>query len=487
MKYVSKLFVILFITLAVSCGDDDTITNPPDDNIENPDNPDDPNNQDPDPDDPDDGGGDDPDDGEVPDLDPMTSPVVLAYFPSWSENYVTSEQNSKLREIPSYVNYVFLSFAKPNLTYVKGSYDISQTGIEVPYDGCTLVESVDALKNKGIRVILSIGGETYWNAPDTYNINYQQIKDLVDDMGFAGIDWDYEPDGSFAGIGNPENVQHFIDFFNNSRAIMPKEKYILACAPAGVGAIGGQLNNDPSSPYSYENRNTITGENDTNLYNGSASTNGINLYGFTSTGHMIPVIEAVGNKIDLIAYQGYNTGGSQNRTIMYDAYAHYAKTYGFKIAAGTHFPNEPWGPYYTYTHENVADLADHITNHPDRQGELDGVMIWQLLLSSGSSSSYSYLNVASRVLNGSSKSSAISNANNYDLATYSGGGKDCSGEEGGGKHCGIPDYKENQTYANPNTKVYHEGKIWQNKWYANPGEIPGQNEVWEFVENCDEE
>ena len=57
--------------------------------------------------------------------------VVLGYFPSWSENWTTTNQNSKLREVPSFVNHVFLSFAKPNLTYTLGSYDISGTVLEL--------------------------------------------------------------------------------------------------------------------------------------------------------------------------------------------------------------------------------------------------------------------------------------------------------------------------------------------------------------------
>lgn len=172
----------------------------------------------------------------------VDEPVVLAYFPSWSESYVSAGQPSKLRDIPAFVNHVFLAFAKPNLNYLKGSYDLSNTGIEVPYDGCTLKESVAALKAKGINVILSVGGETYWRDTSSYEIDYDQIKDLVDDIGFAGIDWDFEPDGSFQQIGNELNVNRFITFFNESRSIMPKEEgYILACAPAGVGALGGAV------------------------------------------------------------------------------------------------------------------------------------------------------------------------------------------------------------------------------------------------------
>ncbi len=349
-------------------------------------------------------------------------PVVLGYFPSWSETWTSPGNNSPLREIPSHVNHVFLSFAKPNLTYVQGSYDIATTGIQTPYDGCTLKETVNVLNDRGVKVILSIGGETYWNSPDAYNIDYQQIKDLVDDMGFAGIDWDYEPNGSFSEIGSATNVQHFIDFITNSRALMPSaDGYIIACAPSGVGALGGTVNDDPGAPFSFANRNTLTGESDDNLYNATTPTNGINMFGFSATGHMIPVFNAVGDDIDLVAYQGYNLGASTNRTLMYDAFAYYAEIHGFQVAAGVHFPNEPWGPYYTYTHINVASLSTHITNDPNRIGDGDGIMIWQLLMSGDGASAYSYMNVASAVLNGDTEENAIENANNYSMEIYTGG------------------------------------------------------------------
>ncbi|WP_299892194.1 T9SS type A sorting domain-containing protein [uncultured Lacinutrix sp.] len=413
--------------------------------------------------------------------------VVLGYFPSWSENWTSANQNSKLREIPNFVNYVFLSFAKPNLTYTAGSYDISQTGIQVPYDGCTLKESIGALKNKGIHVILSVGGETYWATSDAYNIEYQQIKDLVDDMGFAGIDWDFEPNGSFANIGSAVNVQHFIDFFNNSRAIMPRsEGYILACAPSGVGALGGATNNDTNSPFAYANRNSLTGEDDTNLFNSTAQTNGINLFGFSATGHMIPVIESVGDKIDLIAFQGYNAGGSTNRSIMYDAFAYYAEQYNFTIAAGVHFPNEPWGPYYEYTHQNVAALANHIEEHTYRNDDNDGIMIWQLLLEDTNRSAYSYLNISSAVLNGATEATAIQNANSFSLSPYSGGVTDGCNPTSGTIFCSVGEYNATNSYPTANTQVYYDCKIWENQWYANPNEIPGVNSVWLFVSDCNE-
>lgn len=418
----------------------------------------------------------------------IDEPVVLGYFPSWSETWASSGQNSTLREVPSFVTHVFLAFAKPDLTYVQGSFDISGTGINVPYDGCALKESVDALANKGIDVILSIGGETYWGDPSLYdNIDYNQIKDLVDDFGFVGIDWDYEPNGSFAEIGNATNVAHFIEFITESRNVMPADEgYLIACAPAGAGALGGVVNDDPNSPFSFASRNIVTGENDDNLYNGAAVTNGINLFGFSATGHMIPVFEAVGDMIDLVAFQGYNTGGSLNRTLMYDSYVLYAETYGFTIAAGTHFPEEPWGPYYTYTETITAELAEFIQNHPLRFDENDGIMIWQMLLEDETSSAYHYLHLASDVLvGGFSAISAVANAGNFEMEEYSGGAEGCEGGQGG-DFCESPAYDITQDYPTPGTTVFWECALWTNQWWANPGEAPGTNSVWEYVSECTE-
>ncbi len=412
----------------------------------------------------------------------LTEPIVLGYFPSWSESWTTTGQGSKLRDIPEHVTHVFLAFAKPNLRYQKGSLDIVNTGIQTPYGGATLKESVAALKSKGIKVILSVGGETYWGSNAAYDINYQQIKDLVDDMGFEGIDWDFEPNGSFATIGEPINVQRFIDFFNNSRAIMPKGQYLLACAPAGVGALGGLNNDDPASPYAYSKRNAVTGESDANLYNATSPNQAISLYGFATTGHMIPVMEAVGDKIDLIAYQGYNTGAASNRKIMYDAYRHYANQYGFSLAAGTHYPNEPWGPYYTYTYQTVADLSGHISANNSSN---DGIMIWQLLLGDGTSSAYGYLHVASQVLGGVSQSQAIANAENYPESPYSGGGNG-GGGGGNGTGCDSASWAATNTYTAGQEALY-QSKLYKAKWWTR-GDIPSANtdpNPWEFVRNCD--
>lgn len=53
-------------------------------------------------------------------------------------------------------------------------------------------------------------------------------------------------------------------------------------------------------------------------------------------------------------------------------------------------------------------------------------------------------------------------------------------------YCGSQAYNPAKAYAAAGTKVFHGGKIWENKWYANPGEAPGSNAVWKMVSNCNE-
>ncbi|WP_089695525.1 lytic polysaccharide monooxygenase [Chryseobacterium culicis] len=62
------------------------------------------------------------------------------------------------------------------------------------------------------------------------------------------------------------------------------------------------------------------------------------------------------------------------------------------------------------------------------------------------------------------------------------------GCESGGPvtYCGAQEYNPAKTYPTAGTKVFHACKIWENKWYANPGEAPGNNAVWKVVSDCNE-
>ena len=112
-------------------------------------------------------------------------------------------------------------------------------------------------------------------------------------------------------------------------------------------------------------------------------------------------------------------------------------------------------------------------------------MIWQLLLEGSESSGYSYLNTASKALNGTPIATAVSQAHLFSLEPYSGGALGC--ESGAAVSlCSIAVYNPANQYPNPVTQVVHNCQIWQNKWWINPNEIPGENEGWEKVGDCNE-
>jgi len=53
-------------------------------------------------------------------------------------------------------------------------------------------------------------------------------------------------------------------------------------------------------------------------------------------------------------------------------------------------------------------------------------------------------------------------------------------------YCGAYEYDSKKAYSTAATKVFYDCKIWENQWYANPGELPGENSVWKVVSSCNE-
>ena len=371
-------------------------------------------------------------DGAITPRTPMDPgrPIAAGYFPSWTLGWIPNDGVTPMAELPDHITHVIFAFAKANLRYTKGSFDISGTGIQSdPSAGKRLALSIELLRSRGIKVILSLGGDTYWRLPANYtDIHYDEIKDLVDDCGFDGIDWDYEPQGSFdLGINliTQEPYRgYLIKFIRESRKIMPRsENYLIMAALPGVGVLGGSLPGQDSEfeGFRYADRTRYGDPDD----RGDDSENAAGLFNLASTGSIIPILNApgsapdkkIGHDLDLIAYQAYNTGKSLNRTIMYDSWLPYAQKYGFALAHGIHVPYEPWGPHYEYTPSRTAEIAAHIRSANTFGGRADGVMIWQLLMQSaaGGHNGIAYMKLASDVLNGTKTAAEITDSDPPDF------------------------------------------------------------------------
>lgn len=179
---------------------------------------------------------------------------MVAYYQSWSAGWASTGANLDLAKMPSYVNVVVVSFVQPDCSYTKGSFSLQGTGLQFSSDGPVVRDGIAALKAKqpNTWVMLAVGGATYTNFT---GINAKCIKDLVDDFGFDGVDYDFEPNNpACAIIGGKVTCNSDADSVSaltKLRNAMPKGQYLLSTASWHVGMYGTGtfVNSKPSSQY----------------------------------------------------------------------------------------------------------------------------------------------------------------------------------------------------------------------------------------------
>ena len=113
--------------------------------------------------------------------------MIGVYFQSWSSKWVNSGDIMDLALINN-VDVVYLAFANPEMMYTKNSF--VNTGLQFNQDFPVVQKAISILKSRKIKVMLSIGGGSYWSQPK--KCNYQSWIDLMNDLGCDGIDIDWE-------------------------------------------------------------------------------------------------------------------------------------------------------------------------------------------------------------------------------------------------------------------------------------------------------
>jgi chitinase len=114
--------------------------------------------------------------------------AIGAYWQTWSDRWASDVKQHSLANIDPMVNVVFLAFARPNSSYKKGQNSFEGTGLEFCNEFKTVVAAIRILKERGVVVMLSVGGGSY---PFDYFTPYA-IVDLANDLGVDGIDIDWE-------------------------------------------------------------------------------------------------------------------------------------------------------------------------------------------------------------------------------------------------------------------------------------------------------
>jgi chitinase len=285
---------------------------------------------------------------------PPTSPArhrFAGYYGIYAEQVPSPNPagiDTPLAKLPAYVNIVNVAFMRPDASYTAGSFKLAGTGVEPAYwavtgSGQILRDAITELhrKNPETRVMISVGGATYFNWT---GFNPEAIAAFVNDMGFDGIDLDYEPgDGAVNCTQSMGKVsclsdKTFVDLVTRMRAALPRPK-LFSIAAWSVGAFGedGWVDAQPPSAF---------------------------------RGMALALLRSnAGPLLDWVNVMSFDAGPTYNPVEALESYQHY---FCGPVLMGVEVPPEAWGGH-VYTIPEVRTLADAVIA---KKG--GGMMMWEL-------------------------------------------------------------------------------------------------------------
>jgi|DEB19_MinimDraft_2_1074335.scaffolds.fasta_scaffold00286_12 hypothetical protein len=244
---------------------------------------------------------------------------VGIYYPSWNAPWVSRSSDLDLANIVGKypgLNWVFISFAKPDLSYTLGQNSFAGTGLDFSMEFQVVKGAIAMLRSMNICVMLAVGGATYWSTEK--NFYPRDIVDLVKDLGCNGVDIDYEAPG------NGENITRMITVL---REVLPRDHYI-SMAGWSTGA------------YESDGR-----------YAGSA------------------IHACLNAPLDLVNIMAYDAGPEYNPIKAWNAYK---KVFKGALMLGFEVGQQGWGGYLLKAEDVVRDTAFIKVNGTVE----DGIFVW---------------------------------------------------------------------------------------------------------------
>jgi len=184
----------------------------------------------------------------------QTARAYTVYYPSWSDNWFDATgktlnqvfQASNFARIPANYTHVVAAFAQPNFSWGgMAANNWSGTGINFNGRPSDIKAAIDVLHARNIKVILAVGGATY-NSWGTLSAEghagsgptITALSNIMKDVGFDGLDVDFEIEGLDAYAGAVKAMRKAVDLAGGGR--------ILSVAGWSTGAdCTGATQNDP--------------------------------------------------------------------------------------------------------------------------------------------------------------------------------------------------------------------------------------------------
>ena len=169
----------------------------------------------------------------------LASRLLIGYYHTWDNS---GNPFIKLRDVDKNWDVINISFAEPvSAGSTDGKMKFNISGLTADYTKADFKNDVKALQAQGKKIVLSIGGyEGYFSLTSQSAVNQfvSDIKSIVDEYGFDGIDIDLEQSsvqfesGKDTDINNPTSPK-IVNMINAIRTIVNSygEDFILSWAP----------------------------------------------------------------------------------------------------------------------------------------------------------------------------------------------------------------------------------------------------------------
>ena len=169
----------------------------------------------------------------------LNSRLLIGYYHTWDNS---GNPFIKLRDVEKNWDVLNISFAEPvSAGSTDGKMKFNISGLTADYTKADFKNDVKALQAQGKKIVLSIGGyEGYFSLTSQSAVNQfvSDIKSIVDEYGFDGIDIDLEQSsvqfesGKDTDINNPTSPK-IVNMINAIRTIVNSygDDFILSWAP----------------------------------------------------------------------------------------------------------------------------------------------------------------------------------------------------------------------------------------------------------------